>query len=263
MHADANDLELAEYFEIRDNFTKLAYDANNACNSSLKSFLALELIQIKLIDNYAREYVYDLKVDVKNSFCEKSNTLRVPAALNNLVLHYTLTTAFEFTFPSFISGSLCCDVNYSYRVNHRNGWSLVKKWDSKSRTFTFESDSLTSLNNDINREYQDFYFTITAKNSYYQIKETEFTLRVLNPCQGIAEQPTAEQPRWCPPVPEEEAEKSYWMKNLRDITVYDDFEAAYKLFPLGKPEDTEVVKIELGAAANFVTYIEAENTLKV
>ena len=35
------------------------------------------------------------------------------------------------------------------------------------------------------------------------------------------------------------------------------------LFPLGEPEDSEIVKVELGGAADFVTYIESENILKV
>ena len=74
----------------------------------------------------------------------------MPGELNNFVYSYTiLTGAKKFTLPEFTSEYACCAVSYSYTVNNRLGWTVVKEWDSENRSFTFESNDQRPLNNDL------------------------------------------------------------------------------------------------------------------
>ena len=45
------------------------------------------------------------------------------------------------------------------------------------------------LKNDFDGKYKDYYFTIIAKTGPKSIHKTEasFTLRILNPCDGVAD----------------------------------------------------------------------------
>ena len=107
-------------------------------------------MKIKLIDNNDNEYIYDLQLNIKNGLCEKPDALTVPEELNNRVFSYMiLTGAKEFTFPEFTSESTCCVVSYSYTVNSRIGWSVIKEWDSQNRSFTFEYNDKEPLYSDL------------------------------------------------------------------------------------------------------------------
>ena len=146
---------------------------------------------------------------------------------------------------------------------------MVKSWDSQSRTFSFEyTEDFEPFNSDKSLESVDFLFTIIAMNEINNKKaaQTNFILRVMNPCTGVSKVPLVESPIWCPSSPPDKMPT--WMRDLNDIMIYGDQKSTYNLYHLGEQVDDSLqqpmlVTCDLGEAAKFATYIESTNTLKV
>ena len=145
----------------------------------------------------------------------------MPETLNGSVVEYTLTRpSVSYTFPEFFPGPNCCEVSYTYQVNDRKGWLVVKNWDSLKRTFTFEYNE--TLNYNTHQDSQDYQFTVIASTGLNNKVEAKavFFLRVQNPCSEKAEIPLIEEPPWCQSSPP--AELPEWMRNLSTISIYGD-----------------------------------------
>ena len=90
------------------------------------------MIQIKLIDNFGDEYIHDLDLEFTNPSCESPSRPSAPENLNGSLVTYTLTrSSVEYTFPEFIAGPTCCEINYEYRFLDEKGEQIVQNWDSK------------------------------------------------------------------------------------------------------------------------------------
>ena len=95
----------------------------------------------------------------------------------------------EFTIPEFAADPAWCDVRYTYQVDSKQGFAMVKSWNSQSRTFSFKySEDFEPFNTDTSLESADFVFTIIALNEITNEKAAEatFTLRVMSPCSGAS-----------------------------------------------------------------------------
>ena len=91
----------------------------------------------------------------------------------------------DFTIPEFAVEPAWCNVSYTYQVNNKQGFAMVKSWDSQSRTFCFEyTEDFGPFNTDTSLESADFLFTIIAINDITneEVAQKTFTLRVMSPC---------------------------------------------------------------------------------
>ena len=98
----------------------------------------------------------------------------------------------DVTIPEFAADPAWCDVSYTYQVNSKQGFEMVKSWDSQSRTFSFEyTENFEPFNSDRSLESADFLFTIIAMNDINkeQAAQVTFILQVMNPCSGASKLP--------------------------------------------------------------------------
>ena len=92
-------------------------------------------------DDYPNRYFESeetFKVGIINP-CESPSSLTAPdMLLNDLVFEYSMMTpSVDFTFVEFTPDPVWCDVQYSYHVNNKQGFSIVENWNEFDRTFTF------------------------------------------------------------------------------------------------------------------------------
>ena len=127
------DPELDEYFTLHEDSRIISYIPPENCSPSIKSFLELGSIEIKLIDKFFNEYNYETEVDIKDPICELPSFPEAPKSmiLSKTEFSYTIMNGEKhFKFDKFTTNNTCCDMEYTYQVNNNVGQAMVTKFDS-------------------------------------------------------------------------------------------------------------------------------------